>query len=74
MAEMALNRDPEQHFALLLSTQAYEEYDQMVQTLNDVDTDSNLDDSHVFAWGNKSYSSAKYYKFIFSQSPHNTTL
>ena len=74
VAEMSLNRDPEHHFALPISIQAYEEFDRMLQALDTIDTGSNLNDSHVFAWGNDSYSSAKYYKFIFSQSPKNGTL
>ena len=48
----------------------------MLQALDTIDTGSNLNDSHVFAWGNDSYSSAKYYKFIFftvSQEWHSST-
>ena len=74
VAEMASIQTPAHHFALPLSVQAYEEREQMLPLLDGVDIDSDTNDSHLFAWGNAVYTSAKYYNFIFPQMPQNTTL
>ena len=74
VAEMASIQAPGHHFALPLLVQAFEEREQIQQILDSVDHDSLENDSHIFSWGNKTYTSAKYYNFIFARAPQNKVL
>ena len=61
--------DPALLFALPLSVQAYEEKEHLLQLLNTVDLVPDVVDTRIFAWGSTSYSSARYYKFLFANAP-----
>ena len=66
VADMSSSHVPSHHFMLPLSVEAYDEREQILQTLASVDHTSELEDIRIFAWGNKQFTSAEYYNFIFS--------
>ena len=66
MASMVLANRPNDCFALPLSIQAYEEYEQIETTLQQLNLNDQYD-SRSFIWGSNTFTSAKFYKFMFNQ-------
>jgi hypothetical protein len=54
-------------FALPLSVQAFDELTTLQAITLDIQIIQNTPDTRSFCWGNSQYSSAQYYKFIYSQ-------
>ena len=74
VAHMASMHEPNVHFSLPLSVEAYEEREQALSLLANVDPTSDAQDTHIFTWGNNKYTSAQYYKFVFAQLPQDDAL
>ena len=73
VAAMMNSTEPGRSFALPLSDEAYEEYEQVTEILAVAASHDNAD-CRNFVWGTASYTAAKYYKFIFSRVPQNRAL
>ena len=69
VADMVRLVNPNDAFALPLSSQAYEELEASRMLLSAHPFDANQLDTRSFTWGNDSYSAARYYKFVFGSLP-----
>jgi hypothetical protein len=74
VAEFANRSDTTDLFALPLSSQAFEELQQVQQIMERLTIDPSLHDSRVFVWGNDQFTSAKYYNFLFARLPQDQAL
>jgi hypothetical protein len=61
-------------FNLPLSAQAYHELIQVQSYLQMVSTNDQIKDTRVFPWGSSSYTSSKFYNFVFAQAPTDHAL
>jgi hypothetical protein len=68
VADMRLTTDLFESFVLPISVEANDELLQVQQIIQNISGDQTQNDTRTFVWGN-SYTSAKYYNFIFSSLP-----
>jgi hypothetical protein len=74
VADMARAPDLSLMFVLPLSAQAFQELSQIHMYLQGLVSGPNDKDTRVFPWGNSTYTSAKFYNFIFAQAPTDHAL
>jgi hypothetical protein len=60
-------------FAQPLSVEAFQEYQEVLQIMNDAQLALTRNDSRSFVWGNK-YTSSRFYRFLFEQLPKDGAL
>jgi hypothetical protein len=61
-------------FSLLLSVEAFSEFGEINQIIQETTFDPNSHDSRSFVWGTSTYTSARFYKFIFEKFPEDKGL
>jgi hypothetical protein len=74
VADFKLNNNPEDLFDLPISAQAHDELINITETINNIQITPDAIDSRCFCWGTSTYTSAKYYKFIFNCLPADNSL
>ena len=74
VATMVRMTDMNSVYALPLSAQAFEEHAQIGTLLEAVSDDPTALDMRKFAWNSTTYTSAKYYKFLFAQAPRDKAI
>jgi hypothetical protein len=60
-------------FALPLSVEAFEEYQEVLEIIGETQLTPTRKDSRSFIWGNK-YTSSRFYRFLFEQLPKDGAL
>jgi hypothetical protein len=74
VAQIAATEDLFSALALPISSQAFEELNEVQLIVNDLNVEHTVTDTRIFPWGNNSYTSAKFYKFIFGAIPEDPAL
>jgi hypothetical protein len=74
VCDVVTSTDFSTSFALPLSVEAYEEFLQVTQVVQDITLDATVVDQRTFTWGTSIYTAAKYYNFVFSHLPNNLAL
>jgi hypothetical protein len=68
VADFGNSQDLFAHFALPISAQAHDELLEVQQIIQDIEHIPHVNDTRTFVWG-ASYTSAKFYKFMFAAVP-----
>jgi hypothetical protein len=74
VADFVGHQTPTSLFALPLSVQAFEEFNDTQAWVRELQIDTSLNDTRSFCWGNNQYTSAKFYRFIFQAIPEDASL
>jgi hypothetical protein len=74
VAQIAATEDLFSALALPISSQAFEELNEVQLIVNDLNVEHAVTDTWIFPRGNNSYTSAKFYKFIFGALPEDPAL
>jgi hypothetical protein len=65
VAQFLQNNQLECQLHLLLSEQAYLEYQELQQVISQIQVDESTKDSWHYAWGNSTYTSSKFYHYPY---------
>jgi hypothetical protein len=73
VANFASTQDAAGIFALPLSVEAYQEFQEVSELMNSTEIVTEQNDTRTFVWGDK-YTPSKFYNFLFAQVPQDAAL